>query len=98
MGLKKSSLVSIAALAAIVIGVPVGILTVQAHRKGLGLGQFVRRSFGRLSPEKGRIAAETGPAAAGQTGISLSRRRSERPGRTGPGSRTCAPSTSTRTA
>ncbi len=33
MGIKKASLVSVVALALIVVGIPAGIVTIQAHRK-----------------------------------------------------------------
>ena len=70
MGIKKAGLVSVVALAVIIVGIPVGIVTLQAHRKGLTPGRFIKQSLGRLSPEKGMIAPEvSSPADATRTGL-----------------------------
>lgn len=53
MRIKRSTIFSVLAFTAIFVVIPMGILTYQAHRKGLTLGSFVKRVVNRMgeSPE-----------------------------------------------
>ena len=48
MRVSKTTIISLLALAAILIGIPFALLTKEAHRTGQSLGAYLKRSIGRI--------------------------------------------------
>lgn len=67
MRFKKSTILSFLAFVVIFIVIPLGILNYQANKKGLSLGQFIKRAIGRMGDEPAK-SESPGPEKAKSKG------------------------------
>ena len=72
MRISKSTIASLLALAFVLVGIPLALLTHEAHRTGQSLGKFMKRTFSKMTAERpGHFASSPEKQLSRQTVLFL---------------------------
>ena len=63
MGISKSTVFSLLALIAILVGIPLAIFSYEAHRSGQSLTQYLKKVARRMQDKEGKSWTESAPRA-----------------------------------